>query len=289
MRMVPYPVAIVTSTDLSNANASFKGATVSSFNTVTMRPDPIVSLNLKKPSSTFNAIQSSNQFIVHLLMDNVEAGELAQAFTKGDSQSPFAQHPPDVQTNRVGMADAKEGADKRPPVFSETKAVSFALLCRYLSNKTVEIGDHIVMFGTVLRVLGEPESVPCLAYANRWYGHIVNFRWLAQGSDSSPKIDLVGPDTIDPLRRQLERRTANLFVANLRLMNRVQAVLGQQQEDIMDSLKERWALRDTLKRREGGKAVGPHTVQQLMRTGKIEISTSMSKGIRLWPASKQQR
>ncbi|RAH87017.1 hypothetical protein BO86DRAFT_374960 [Aspergillus japonicus CBS 114.51] len=97
MRQVPYPVAIITSTDPhahahahTSASAShpspspFRGMTVSSFNTVTLHPTPIISFNVRRPSETLTALQSSGRFLVHLLAPHARTAALARDFSRGN-------------------------------------------------------------------------------------------------------------------------------------------------------------------------------------------------------------
>lgn len=87
MRHVPHPVAIITATDLNalETDRGFRGMTVSSFNTVTLTPEPVVSFNVRRPSETLNALVSSGRFLVHLLAPTRAAAALAREFSKGNA------------------------------------------------------------------------------------------------------------------------------------------------------------------------------------------------------------
>lgn len=91
MRRVPYPVAIITATDAASAAAnnnkscSFRGMTVSSFNTVTLTPHPVISFNVRRPSETLNALLASGRFLVHLLSPSAATATLARDFAKGNT------------------------------------------------------------------------------------------------------------------------------------------------------------------------------------------------------------
>lgn len=94
MRGVPHPVAIITATQIEtqfrttscngSAAYSFKGMTVSSFNTVTLSPEPIISFNVRRPSETLAALTSSGRFLVHLLAPTCSAAALARHFSRGN-------------------------------------------------------------------------------------------------------------------------------------------------------------------------------------------------------------
>jgi flavin reductase (DIM6/NTAB) family NADH-FMN oxidoreductase RutF len=174
MRSVPQPVSIITSTDISTGRPVFRGATISSFNTVTIEPTTIVSLNIKRPSSTFDAIESSGYFLVHLLKADKTTSELANAFTKGGSADPFRQLKEVSQAKLPQVSGQAAMVSSGPPLIEGYSSPS-CLLCRYLPRKTVQLGDHVVVFGTVDRVTQklkklEESSITCLAYANGQYG-----------------------------------------------------------------------------------------------------------------------
>ena len=172
MRCVPQPVVIITSTDVSTGEPVFRGATISSFNTVTLDPTTIVSLNMKRPSSTFDAITSSGYFLAHLLSAHPTIGDIAQAFTKGSSYAPFQTLEGVSQIQLPEDPGQIAGLNAGPPVIH--CPTPGHLLCRYLRDKTVEVGDHVVIFGTVDRVTGKEWSdTTCLAYANGRYGRVI--------------------------------------------------------------------------------------------------------------------
>lgn len=105
MRLVPNPVAIVTSTNpfhndqqqqqqqcqqpttTTTSSSPFKGMTISSFNTLTLAPVPIVFFNINTPSETYNAIVASGRFLVHLLAASPRAARLARVFAGGNANA----------------------------------------------------------------------------------------------------------------------------------------------------------------------------------------------------------
>lgn len=185
MRCVPQPVAIVTSTEVVSERHDgpvvWRGATISSFNTVVIEPQPVVSFNFKRPSSTFDAICSSGYFCVHLLTESQPAAELASRFTKGNASSPFQ----DLLVQCSSHNETQDSLEATPiaydpPVItgingSPTRSVAFSLRCRYLAEKTVTVGDHVVLFGIVTEAEVQASDTPgmsrdkpetCLTYAN---------------------------------------------------------------------------------------------------------------------------
>jgi flavin reductase (DIM6/NTAB) family NADH-FMN oxidoreductase RutF len=180
MRSVPQPVAIVTAVDTNKdpegGPGSWRGATISSFNTVTLEPEPIISFNIKKVSSTFDAIQSSSRFWVHFLTPSLSSAQLAHKFTQGNSQHTFeglrVSYTED-QRARIPQIRGISGSLGR----NEGAQIAFVLVCSFLEEKTVTIGDHAVLFATVTGInrmgpaLRETavEGMACLAYANQGY------------------------------------------------------------------------------------------------------------------------
>ncbi|KAJ4522693.1 hypothetical protein HRR83_001183 [Exophiala dermatitidis] len=191
MRHVPHPVAVITATDVGispeGGPRGWRGATVSSFNTVALLPRPVVSFNIKKISSTFDAIRSSGHFYVHLLSEEAdEAHRIASKFTKGNASYPF--HDDSGELERFALVNAEvqqqtAGTKPMPPILHfENDAgdlvVPFRLQCRYLHDKIVEIGDHVVLFGEVDHVFHDVAAfrdqspdhpIPCLAYVDGSY------------------------------------------------------------------------------------------------------------------------
>ncbi|RMD42609.1 hypothetical protein DV735_g2498, partial [Chaetothyriales sp. CBS 134920] len=234
MRSVPHPVAIITSTSTyttpttssnstSSNNASldlFRGATVSSFNTVTLTPTPIVSFNITRHSSTFHAIQLSGMFNVHLLTSDVQMQPepqqqhdgsdasvrnrdrdrdhpelIATKFSKGNKGRPFHQDTgelePWIDLSSASTGRASRESARLPPVIrgqtdEGIALVPFHLLCEHMTEKTVWIGDHVVVFGQVVNVVDNlrkkksngsgleyQNPKPTLAYVHGKYARVV--------------------------------------------------------------------------------------------------------------------
>ncbi|KAJ5544653.1 hypothetical protein N7535_006954 [Penicillium sp. DV-2018c] len=195
MRRVPYPVAIITATDpsVSDDTSSFRGMTVSSFNTVTLTPQPVISFNVRRPSETLNALLASRRFLVHLLAPGSETATLARDFSKGNvTLAAMLKGHGEFEFARLPAGD--EGADSGPqralPILQRRGAVDAAARANFpfvfecvLGQETVDVHDHSIVLGTVVRTIegsgsdmaqGEdgqeldehsPERL-CLAYAN---------------------------------------------------------------------------------------------------------------------------
>jgi flavin reductase (DIM6/NTAB) family NADH-FMN oxidoreductase RutF len=168
MRHVPHPVAVITSTH-KGTSSGWRGATVSSFNTVTLEPRPVVSFNIKKLSSTYEAIKHSRAFNVHLFTPNETSRMIARRFSSGNASSPFrntdgspasfssTMQAVDLEAPLAGGAPG--GPSWQSPVIDPTPEPLFLLKCIFLSSKTVEIADHMVIFGEVFECQHELSKV----------------------------------------------------------------------------------------------------------------------------------
>ncbi|RJE17595.1 oxidoreductase [Aspergillus sclerotialis] len=198
MRRVPYPVSIITATDPTpshhhhhNSNnppeLSYRGMTVSSFNTVTLIPEPVISFNVKRPSETLTALRSSGRFLAHLLAPNKATATLARDFSKGnhnltilDGKGEFEFVGVDVESSHGG-----DGRKLKLPILRRRGAnppdgmedFPFVFECRVM-DKEMEVYDHTIVLATVVRALVEPPGVVgegrkdlCLTYADtRFWG-----------------------------------------------------------------------------------------------------------------------
>ncbi|ETN37363.1 uncharacterized protein HMPREF1541_08354 [Cyphellophora europaea CBS 101466] len=191
MRHVPHPVAIVTAAPKATSQATAKpsrwrGATISSFVTVALDPEPVVCFNIKHDSSTFATLTSSATFNVHLLSSSPDAETIATKFASGNALEPFHDGEGELEwwvrepSSDEGVAPVIHGM--RDEVEAEGTAqdsvVTFRLTCAYMADKTVAVGDHVVVFGRVIAVsdgsdLGHPEAstrAACLLYVDGGYG-----------------------------------------------------------------------------------------------------------------------
>ncbi|KAI4152066.1 MAG: hypothetical protein LQ340_003131, partial [Diploschistes diacapsis] len=161
MRKVPHAVVVVTASTLEshkpNTETDFTGPRppplqhgmlVSSFNTVTLQPEPVVSFNVKVPSKTYDAIAESGYFEVSPMYGQAIAEKFAQS-----------------RTNTSG--------GKTLPSKSQLEgARSFGLRCEWLKDKSIKIGDHLIMVGKVVeflhRIGGREQAVTLLYCAGSY-------------------------------------------------------------------------------------------------------------------------
>ncbi|MCJ1333791.1 hypothetical protein MMC10_010491 [Thelotrema lepadinum] len=160
MRKVAHPVVAITVSNLpqtSEPTASTDagegtspslqaGMLASSFNTVSLDPDPIVSFNVRLPSRTYDAIVQTGKFEVSPIW-NIHA---AKAFESR-------------QNNRNKML---------PYLDRLTNGRLFGLKCEWLEQKSIEVADHVIIIGKVIEVVGMPENkspLGALVYSDGQY------------------------------------------------------------------------------------------------------------------------
>ncbi|KAJ5303353.1 hypothetical protein N7476_010152 [Penicillium atrosanguineum] len=194
MRRVPYPVAIITATDPTGPadTSSFRGMTVSSFSTVALSPDPVISFNVRRPSETLNALLASGRFLVHLLAPGPDTATLARDFSKGNTTlSSILNGHGDFEFRALDVeSKAQAGETERPlPILRrrikdskdpQSADFPFVFECTLYPNK-IDVHDHSIVLGTVVRAIEvnasnlEPDSSGidehspeqlCLTYAD---------------------------------------------------------------------------------------------------------------------------
>lgn len=184
MRRVPYPIAIITATDPTGPfdATSFRGMTVSSFNTVTLTPHPVISFNVRRPSETLNALVASRRFLVHLLAPGRTTATLARDFSKGNptlaamlsghgefefgalpADSDMRSRPGEAETrplpllrrrrNEPSSAQPDSGSSARNPRGQGADVdFPFVFECT-LHPHQIEVHDHSIVLGTVVRAI----------------------------------------------------------------------------------------------------------------------------------------
>ena len=190
MRLVPQAVVVVTASDMNDRRNPWRGATVSSFFTVTLEPDVIVSLNLQIPSSTFDAIQTSNRFDINVMKGSQQGARMAASFAKGHSASPFAHAGTSLSIVNQKRRDTANFI--LPPVLyadeQRHNPVAFRLSCTYKPCKTTQFGDHVVIFGSVLEFphlnCRADQLNSCLTYIKGSYGRVYPL-----GGEADPEFD----------------------------------------------------------------------------------------------------
>ncbi|KAJ5781759.1 uncharacterized protein N7518_010242 [Penicillium psychrosexuale] len=173
MRRVPYPVAIITATDPSGSEniTSFRGMTVSSFSTVTLTPDPVISFNVRRPSETLNALLASRRFLVHLLAPSPATATLARDFSKGNiALASMLRGHGEFEFAALPTKDEQGHPSRSLPILkrrAEAAAVDDAVEFPFVFECTlhpqkIDVNDHSIVLGTVVRAVEGSGSVLAL-------------------------------------------------------------------------------------------------------------------------------
>jgi flavin reductase (DIM6/NTAB) family NADH-FMN oxidoreductase RutF len=165
MRNVPSPVVVLTAAASEDIHGSPTvvpvGVAVSSFNTVTLDP-PTISLNLKHPSRTLDAIRADRgRFRVHVLRGTGYSAKLADAFTTGN-------HPRAYEARqRLAKFHMGDGQEPAKAAHIEHPDVYASLECEVVQELTV--ADHVIVVAKVLDTEHAPEQWSTLMYVDGNY------------------------------------------------------------------------------------------------------------------------
>lgn len=176
-RLLTHPVVVITSqtarSEGEDKRVGARAVTVSSFNTVSLQPQPVISFNLKRPSRTWDAICASSELRVHILDASSRGAALAHVFTQ-----PLEK--PEDGFRRLGRIRASVFYfdDLTPPQISLQGTVLAQIRAHILPEKCQVVGDHVVVVARAVectadtRVSQDETAVSALAYSNRNYrGH----------------------------------------------------------------------------------------------------------------------
>ncbi|EPS43860.1 hypothetical protein H072_2095 [Dactylellina haptotyla CBS 200.50] len=114
MRRVLYPLTLVTAYTDAHDPTTWNAMTISSFNTVAMSPVPLISLNVKFPSTTGQMILDRELFVVNVLCQHINSAKLCQVFN---------HRPPKMTTDIDQVGEGKpavitDGLKKMPEMRS---------------------------------------------------------------------------------------------------------------------------------------------------------------------------
>lgn len=170
------------------------GATISSFTTVTLHPEPIISFNLKLPSRTWDAILDCRHFNLHLLHASQDGASLAHLFTQphsnaseflrrltrlhkgtpipsGEAEGAAQNLSPRLTGGRTTVYFTEARTYPRPRLRGE--AILARLAVELLRDKCVQVGDHVIVVARVVDLMWNidisTEDAEGLAYAKRGY------------------------------------------------------------------------------------------------------------------------
>jgi flavin reductase (DIM6/NTAB) family NADH-FMN oxidoreductase RutF len=174
LRGLTQPVALVTSIMPANSvkektSSGPRGVTVSSFCTVTLQPEPIISFNLRVPSRTWEAIKTSKALQVSLLTASPEGAAVAHAFTL-----PYERpYEPFERLESLGAFVSPSSRRRGQPHIVWDKAIYARVNASLLWKQCIRVGDHMIVFARVTHVRLEDSSTHAnagaLAYGMRGY------------------------------------------------------------------------------------------------------------------------
>lgn len=210
-RSVAHPVAIVTAlapesaddsigvsdgsfggTQVGNeweeALKSMRAMTISSLNTVSLDPTPVISFNVRVPSSTWDAICARRHFRVALLRATERGSEIAKLFSKGDATEGYRRllvggstvtlHQPGsllrVTESAVQYKVTANNIDPNPAPYIKSRAFACFFDAELRPEQCVQVNDHIIVVADVRRVIkssqamtrGPDKRFPTLSYFN---------------------------------------------------------------------------------------------------------------------------
>jgi flavin reductase (DIM6/NTAB) family NADH-FMN oxidoreductase RutF len=147
MRSLTYPVVVITSTSPGDESPEtrHRGVAVSSFNTVTLSPRPIISFNLKTPSSSWEAIQKSTKMNIHLLAASPRGAAIAHPFTQPHEQL----HGPFEDMRALGVRVNHNKSTAPSLVDGAEAGVLYMLKADLLPDKCIDVGDHVIVVASV--------------------------------------------------------------------------------------------------------------------------------------------
>ncbi|KAL7922183.1 flavin reductase like domain-containing protein [Trichoderma austrokoningii] len=162
MRLLPHSVVVCTSTHGETPRAM----TMSSFTSLTLSPTPLISFNIATPSRTLDAIAASRHFNIHVMSGDELGVEVADRFTKGNTDDVFDGIKYDANRTDAGGA----------PLIQE-EGVMYALRCRLLPDEPtrglVRVRDHVIVVGEVVELIsGSHANKFGLSYADRKYRQV---------------------------------------------------------------------------------------------------------------------
>jgi flavin reductase (DIM6/NTAB) family NADH-FMN oxidoreductase RutF len=205
LRHLTQPVALVTSTmpvksveDVDQAGP--RGVTVSSFCTVSLAPEPIISFNLRVPSRTWDAIEASKSLNISLLAASPEGAAVAHAFTLPYEQ-PFE---PFKQLETLGASVNPRPGRGNPRDIAWDKAIYARINANLLPKICVRVGDHMVVFARVKYVRQDESSTHArdgaLAYGMRGYRSLGDGIKPMEMEPVAPRVEDIEPVKEEPVK-----------------------------------------------------------------------------------------
>lgn len=150
-------------------HSQFRGLTLSSVTSLSLKPQPLIQFNLQLPSFTSEALHETEFFAVHLLKPNGTSIKLARNFSKGairnEEDSTFSPTRPfEDLVEKVHYDTYKiQGTDLVIPLLKNSERV---LICE--KSDIFQVGDHEIWVGRVEDIVANEENTTGgLLYCNR--------------------------------------------------------------------------------------------------------------------------
>ncbi|KAK0727431.1 flavin reductase like domain-containing protein [Lasiosphaeria miniovina] len=156
MRLLAHSVVACTSTFPGSGTEppAPRAMTMSSFTSLALSPTPVVSFNISTPSRTFDAVEASRRFNIHVLADDASGARVADWLARGNAGGLHVFEKLAEECQCQVAIQEQEGADD-PPVL-RGPGVLYVLRCRLLdqpSRGLVKVRDHVIVLGEVLDIL----------------------------------------------------------------------------------------------------------------------------------------
>lgn len=149
MRLVPHHLTIIH----SGYGRLKTGFLASSFNVVTLKPEPYVSFNIRVPSTSYSRIARCGVFYASLLNSATTADIFSQASSASEEDK-----------KKLAIKDVLDNEDA-------LKGGVWWMCCQVLPHLSSSVGDHKIVVGKVLQAGTYPTRVKenILLYLNRTY------------------------------------------------------------------------------------------------------------------------
>ena len=164
MSRIAHPIAVVTShlvgdtergsshQDDEQKYSRLCAMTVSSINTVTLEPEPVISFNIRRPSRSHDAIFHNGGFNVQFLTASVAGRYMGEAFSRGNAVKGFQM------LDKAGISWSYSSTEANGPLINGDGVLA-CVKCRLIAKKCVEIGDHTVIIATIDSVSPGPNQM----------------------------------------------------------------------------------------------------------------------------------
>ncbi|KAK0652022.1 flavin reductase like domain-containing protein [Cercophora newfieldiana] len=158
MRLLPHSVVVCTSTSPAKTHRppTPRAMTMSSFTSLALTPTPVVSFNIATPSRTFDAVEATRKFNIHILADDVSGARIADWLARGNSGGRKVFEGLAEECECVVVEGEGEGGRGEEPPVLRGKGVLYVLRCRLLEEPErglVKVRDHVIVLGEVMEIL----------------------------------------------------------------------------------------------------------------------------------------